>query len=84
MLITGSYTLFSVTDDKAIIKRRCRLSMLTEKWNQASFAHYHIFQTARRTKNPLIFSKMESVAYNPVQLMDESGCAFSLRTNFMW
>ena len=31
MLITGLYTLFSVTDDKAFIKRHCRLSMLTEK-----------------------------------------------------
>jgi len=49
MLITGLYTLFSVTNDKAFIKRRCRLSMLTEKWNQASFAYYHIFQTVRRT-----------------------------------
>jgi len=31
MLITGLYTLFSVTDDKAFIKRCCRLSMQTEK-----------------------------------------------------
>jgi len=41
--------LISVTDDKAVLKRHCRLSMLIEKGNEPSFPYYRIFQTVRRT-----------------------------------
>ena len=36
-----------------------------------------IFQTIRRTNNPLIFSKMERAPYCPLRLMRGSGCALS-------
>jgi len=47
-------------------------------------AVYHIYWTIRHSQKILIFSKIESVSYNAVQLMYESGCAFSPRTNYMW